>query len=416
MPAFSAKQGSDAGNGRFSRLSLVFVLATVMIDAMGIGLIMPVMPNLITEVQGGSLAQAAVWGGLLSTVFAVMQFLFSPILGSLSDAVGRRPVLLVSLFVMALDYLIMAVAGTMWLLLLGRVLGGITAATHSTAGAYIADISPPEKKAANFGLLGAAFGAGFVLGPLMGGLLGELGTRAPFYAAAVLVLLNFALGWFVMGETVKKENRRPFEWRRANPFGAFRAVGRIPGIKALLWVYFLYSVAIYVYPAIWSYFTLERFGWQPQVIGLSLAVYGISMGLVQGWLLRYTVVWFGERRTVIWGQIFDFIAFGILAFISNGVLAMMLIPVSALGALVQPALQGMMSKTVEDNQQGELQGVLTAVNALAMILSPLMMTAVFARFTAEGAPVYLPGAPFLLALLLMAIGCAVFLRSKSSVA
>jgi len=397
------------------RLSLVFVLATVMIDAMGIGLIMPVMPNLITGVQGGSLAQAAVWGGVLSTVFAVMQFLFSPILGSLSDAVGRRPVLLVSLFVMALDYLIMAVAGTMWLLLLGRILGGITAATHSTAGAYIADISPPEKKAANFGLLGAAFGAGFVLGPLMGGLLGELGARAPFYAASLLVLANFALGWFVMGETVREENRRKFDWHRANPFGAFRAVGCIPGIKSLLWVYFLYSVAIYVYPAIWSYFTLERFGWQPQVIGLSLAVYGISMALVQGWLLRYTVVWFGERRTVIWGQLFDFIAFGILAFISNGVLAMMLIPVSALGAVVQPALQGMMAQAVKDNQQGELQGVLTAVNALAMILSPLMMTAVFARFTGEGSGFYLPGAPFLLALLLMAIGCAVFLRSKSSV-
>ncbi|UWQ34944.1 TCR/Tet family MFS transporter [Leisingera sp. M527] len=387
-----------------------------MIDAMGIGLIMPVMPGLITGVQGGSLAQAAVWGGVLSTVFAVMQFLFSPVLGSLSDAVGRRPVLLVSLFVMALDYLIMALAGTMWLLLLGRILGGITAATHSTAGAYIADISPPEKKAANFGMLGAAFGAGFVLGPLMGGLLGELGTRAPFYAAAVLVLVNFAFGWFVMGETVQDKNRRSFDWRRANPFGAFRAVGRIPGIKPLLWVYFLYSVAIYVYPAIWAYFTLERFGWQPQVIGLSLAVYGISMALVQGWLLRYTVIWFGERRTVIWGQLFDFIAFGILAFISSGTLALLLIPVSALGAVVQPALQGMMAQAVEDNQQGELQGVVTAVNALAMILSPLMMTAVFARFTGEGAGLYLPGAPFLLALLMMAIGCVVFLRSKTSVA
>ncbi|QAX31781.1 TCR/Tet family MFS transporter [Leisingera sp. NJS204] len=387
-----------------------------MIDAMGIGLIMPVMPGLITGVQGGSLAQAAVWGGVLSTVFAVMQFLFSPVLGSLSDAVGRRPVLLVSLFVMALDYLIMALAGTMWLLLLGRILGGITAATHSTAGAYIADISPPEKKAANFGLLGAAFGAGFVLGPLMGGLLGELGTRAPFYAAAVLVLANFTIGWFVMGETVQDKNRRPFDWRRANPFGAFRAVGRIPGIKPLLWVYFLYSVAIYVYPAIWAYFTLERFGWQPQVIGLSLAVYGISMALVQGWLLRYTVIWFGERRTVIWGQLFEFIALGILAFISSGPLALLLIPVSALGAVVQPALQGMMAQAVEDNQQGELQGVVTAVNALAMILSPLMMTAVFARFTGEGAGLYLPGAPFLLALLMMAIGCAVFLRSKTSVA
>lgn len=345
---------------------------------------------MVTEVQGGLLAQAAVWGGVLNTVFAVMQFQFSPILvqfspilGSLWDAVGRRPALLVSLFVMALDYLIMAVGGNMWLLLLGRSLGGITAATHSTAGAYTADVSPPEKKAADFGLPGAAFGAGFVLGPLMGGLLGELGTRAPIYAAALLVLANFTLGWFVMGETVRDENRLPFVRRRADPFGAFRAAGRIPGIKALLRVYFLNSVAIYVYPAIWSYFTLERFGWKLQVISLSLAVYGVSMALVQGWLLRYTVIWAGERQTVIWGQVFDFIAFGIPAFISNSTLAMLLIPVSALGAVVQPAVQGMMAQAVEDNQQGELQGVLTAVNALAILL--------------------------------MAIGCAVVLRCKPSV-
>jgi DHA1 family tetracycline resistance protein-like MFS transporter len=401
------------------QLSLVFVLLTVTIDAMGIGLIMPVMPGLITEVQGGSLAQAAVWGGILSTVFAVMQLLFSPILGSLSDALGRRPVLLVSLFVMALDYLVMGVwgGGAPWGCWVGGGGGGgITAATHSTAGAYIADISPPEKKAANFGLIGAAFGVGFVLGPLIGGLLGELGTRAPFYAAALLAAANFVLGWFVLGETVTDKTRRAFDWKRANPFGAFRAIGRIQGVTPLLWVYFLYAVAIYVYPAIWAYFALERFGWQPQMIGVSLAIYGVSMALVQGWLLRYVVNWLGERRTVLWGQMFDFLAFGILAFVSNGTLAMLLIPISALGAVVQPALQGMMSRAAADDQQGELQGVMTAVNALAMILSPLMMTAVFARFTAEGSALYLPGAPFLLALVLMLIGCVVLLRSRSSVA
>ena len=393
------------------RLPLVFVLTTVMIDAMGIGLIMPIMPSLIVEVQGGSLADAAIWGGILSTAFAVMQFLFSPVLGSLSDAIGRRPVLLVSLFVMALDYLVMALAGSLWLLLLGRIVGGITAATHSTAGAYIADISKPHEKAANFGLLGAAFGAGFVLGPLMGGLLGEMGTRAPFYAAAGLAALNFALGWFVMRETVTDDTRRAFDWRRANPFGAFRAMARIPGIAPLLWVYFLYSVAIYVYPAIWSYFSAERFGWQPQVIGLSLGIYGICMALVQGWLLRHSVRWVGERGTVLWGQMFDFIAFGVLAFIVNGTLALALIPISALGALVQPALQGIMSRAVADNQQGELQGVMTAVHALSMIISPLMMSATFAHFTRDGAAIYLPGAPFLVALVLMIIGCLVFIRS-----
>jgi DHA1 family tetracycline resistance protein-like MFS transporter len=397
------------------RLPLFFVLTTVMIDAMGIGLIMPIMPNLLLEVQGGSLADAAIWGGILSTAFAVMQFLFSPVLGSLSDALGRRPVLLVSLFVMTLDYLVMALAGSLWLLLVGRLIGGITAATHATAGAYIADISKPTDKAANFGLLGAAFGAGFVLGPLMGGLLGELGTRAPFYAAAILAGLNFVFGWFVMRETVTDETRRAFDWRRANPLGAFRAMARIPGISGLLWVYFLYSVAIYVYPAIWSYFTAEQFGWQPQMIGISLAVYGISMALVQGGLLRYMVRWVGERRTVIWGQGFDFVAFGILAFISSGNLALALIPIAALGAVVQPALQGLMSRAVANNQQGELQGVMTAVHALSMVISPLMMTATFAVFSDKETAYYLPGAPFLLALVLMVIGAVVFLRSRSSV-
>ncbi|CUH89548.1 Tetracycline resistance protein, class C [Phaeobacter sp. CECT 5382] len=397
------------------RLPLIFVLTTVMIDAMGIGLIMPIMPNLLVEVQGGSLADAAIWGGILSTAFAVMQFLFSPVLGSLSDAYGRRPVLLISLFIMALDYLVMALAGSLWLLLIGRLVGGITAATHATAGAYIADISKPAEKAANFGLLGAAFGAGFVLGPLIGGLLGEMGTRAPFYAAAVLAGLNFALGWFVMRETVTDDTRRAFDWRRANPFGAFRAMASIPGIKGLLWVYFLYSVAIYVYPAIWSYFTAEQFGWQPQMIGVSLAIYGISMALVQGWLLRHVVRWVGERRTVIWGQVFDFVAFGILAVITSGNLALALIPISALGALVQPALQGLMSRAVADNQQGELQGVMTAVHALSMVVSPLMMTAAFAQFSDRDTAYYLPGAPFLLALVLMIIGCLVFLRTRPSV-
>lgn len=397
------------------RLPLIFVLATVMIDAMGIGLIMPIMPNLLLEVQGGSLADAAIWGGILSTAFAVMQFLFSPVLGSLSDALGRRPVLLISLLVMTLDYLVMALAGSLWLLLVGRIVGGITAATHATAGAYIADISKPAEKAANFGLLGAAFGAGFVLGPLLGGVLGELGTRAPFYAAAILAGLNFTLGWFVMRETVTDETRRAFDWRRANPLGAFRAMARIPGITGLLWVYFLYSVAIYVYPAIWAYFTAEQFGWQPRMIGISLAVYGICMAVVQGGLLRYLVRWIGERRTVLWGQIFDFGAFGILAVISSGSLALLLIPISALGAVVQPALQGLMSRAVADNQQGELQGVMTAVHALAMVISPLMMTTTFALFSDPETAYYLPGAPFVLALILMGIGALVFLRSRSSV-
>ncbi|WP_424832756.1 TCR/Tet family MFS transporter [Ruegeria sp.] len=392
------------------RLPFLFVLGTVMIDAMGIGLVLPIMPQLIVEVQGGTLASAAIWGGILSTAFATMQFLFGPVLGNLSDAYGRRRVLLVSLFVMALDYVVMAVAGSIWLLLAGRIIGGITAATHSTAAAFMADVSKPQEKAANFGLLGAAFGLGFVLGPLMGGVLGEFGTRAPFWAAAGLSAISFLLGLLVMPESVTDKNRRAFQWKRANPVGALTAIAALPGIQPLLWVYFLYSVSIYVYPAIWSYFTLERFGWSPQMIGLSLGVYGLGMAAVQGGLIRPATRYLGERVTVIWGMGFEIVSFALLAFLTNGIIALMLIPITALGAVVTPALQAMMSRATPDSQQGELQGVLTALHALSMIISPLLMTSVFAEFSRAGAMFYLPGAPFLLALVLMLIGLALFLR------
>ncbi len=218
-------------SARKMRLPVVFILLTLMLDSMGIGLIIPVMPDLIREVTGGSLANAALWGGVMSTVFAVMQFLFGPVIGNLSDRYGRRPVLLISLAVMAADYVVMAVAGSIWLLLAGRVVGGITAATQSTASAYMADIAEPEKRAQYFGLIGAAFGIGFVIGPLVGGVLGEYGTRAPFWAAAALAAANGLLGFFVLRETVTDEIRRPFDWRRANPLGAFRALGQLPGIR-----------------------------------------------------------------------------------------------------------------------------------------------------------------------------------------
>ncbi|WP_425044597.1 TCR/Tet family MFS transporter [Primorskyibacter sp. S87] len=393
------------------KLPVVFILITVMLDAMGIGLIMPIMPSLIREVQGGDLANAALWGGVLSTVFAVMQFLFSPVLGNLSDYLGRRPVMLVSLAVMALDYLVMAIAGSIWLLLLGRVVGGITAATHTTATAYMADISEPSKKAANFGLVGAAFGVGFVLGPILGGVLGGFGTRAPFYAAAILSGANFLLGLFVMRETVTDVIRRPFYWRRANPLGAFRAVSSLPGVRELLWVYFLYSVALYVYPAIWSYFTEARFGWSPQVIGLSLALFGLTMALVQGVLIRIVLHRFGEARTVLLGLGADFLAFGMLTVVTSGAVALLLTPVAALGAVVAPAIQAMMSRAVPDNQQGELLGVVNSVHALSMIVSPLMMASVFSAFAGADARFYLPGAPFALSMLLLLLAAAIFIHS-----
>lgn len=394
------------------RLPVLFILITVMLDAMGIGLIMPIMPDLIREVQGASLAQAALWGGVLSAAFAVMQFLFGPIIGSLSDAYGRRPVLLVSLFFMAADYLVMAVAGSIWLLLAARLVGGITAATHATASAYMADISGPAEKSANFGLIGAGFGVGFVLGPLVGGLLGEFGTRAPFYAAAALAALNFVFGAVILRETVSARIRRPFAWRRANPLGALRQVSALPGLGLLLAAYFVYSVALYVYPAVWSYFTQARFGWSPGTIGLSLGIYGISAALVQAVLIRVLIARAGERRTVIYGLIFDVVACLALAIVTSGTVALILTPMAALGAVVTPALQGVMSRRTGDDAQGELQGVLASIHALAVIVSPLMMTGVFAAFTGAGAPVVFPGAPFVLAAVLLGLALMLFWRAR----
>lgn len=391
------------------RWPILFVLITVTLDAMGIGLILPVMPDLIREVDGGDLARAAIWGGVLSTVYAVMQFLCGPTIGSLSDRFGRRPVLLVALVVMALDYLVMALAGTIWLLLAGRVVAGITAATQSTASAFMADLSKPEEKAANFGLIGAAFGIGFVIGPLLGGVLGEFGTRAPFYAAAALAALNFAFGFIILPETVTDRIRRPFSWRRANPLGAFRAVGRLPGVGRLLVMFFLYQVAFFVYPSVWAYFTRARFGWDPAMVGVSLASFGIAIAIVQGGLIRIVLRHLGERMTVAYGLVFNFCAFLCIALVESGTLALILTPLTALGAVVTPALQGMMSRAAPDDAQGELQGVISSTAAVSMIVSPLVMTQIFAAFTAPGGGVFFPGAPFLVSMTLMAVSGAVFL-------
>jgi len=394
------------------RLPVVFILVSVMIDAMGVGLIIPVMPDLIREITGGDLANAALWGGVLTTVFAVMQFLFGPVMGNLSDRFGRRPVLLITLFVMAADYVVMALAGSIWLLFLGRVVGGITAATQSTANAYMADISDPDKKAQNFGLVGAAFGVGFVIGPLLGGVLGEWGTRAPFWAAAVLAGANAVLGYFVLTETVTDAIRRPFDWRRANPFGAFKSLRALPGIGRLFAVFFLYQVAFFVYPAVWAYFGHARFGWNAGMIGLSLGLFGIMMAIVQGGVIRIILRKLGERGTVIYGLVFDVFAFGALAFVTSGTVALILTPLTALGAVISPAIQGMMSKAVGDKRQGELQGALTSVGAIAMIVSPLLMTYTFAEFTREDASVYFPGAPFLVALALIVLALCGFLLPR----
>ena len=393
------------------RLAVTFILISVMLDSMGIGLILPVMPDLIQEVEGQGIGEAAVWGGILATIFAAMQFIFGPTVGSLSDRYGRRPVLIISLVIMAFDYVLMALAHTIWLLIIGRIIGGITAATQSTSAAYMADISKPEEKAANFGLIGAAFGVGFVIGPIFGGLLAEYGTRAPFWAAAFLAAANAVFGYYVLPETVTDRIRRPFEWRRANPLGAFKNIGQLPGLKKLMLITFVYTIAFFVYPGVWAYFGAERFDWGPGMIGLSLGIFGIGIAIVQGLLIRPILRLIGERNAVILGLSIDVVAFVALAFVTNGWVALALTPLTALGSIAGPALQGIMSRTASDSQQGELQGTVTSINAVATIVAPLAVTQTFWYFTAGDGPAYLPGAPFLLSAILT-IGCIfVFIRT-----
>lgn len=391
--------------------AFAFILVTLVLDAMGIGLILPVMPDLIAEVIGGTMGTAALWGGILATTFAVMQFLFGPILGSLSDRYGRRPVLLISLLVMTVDFLIMALAGSMWLLFLTRVAGGMAAATQSTAAAFIGDISKPEEKSANFGMIGAAFGLGFVLGPVIGGLLGEYGTRAPFYAAAALGAVNLVFGYFVLPETVTDRIRRPFSLRRANPLGAFKALGQLEDVHRFILLIFFYEFAFIVYPATWAYFTKEVYGWSPGMVGASLALFGIGVAIVQGGLIRIALKHLGERGTITFGIIFNFIAFVLLTQITNGWVALAFIPLTALGAVVTPALQGMMSKRAGDDQQGELQGVIASARSMAMIFSPMVMTQLFWAFTRQDGP-HFPSAAFVLCAALMVLCLLVFWGRK----
>lgn len=395
-------------------LSVGFILVTVFLDSMGIGLIMPVLPLLISEVQSVDFADAALFGGLLGTIYAAMQFLFGPVLGNLSDQYGRRVVLLGSLALMAADYLFLAAAWSFSMLLLGRTIGGVAAATHATANAYMADISKPEDKAANFGLIGAAFGLGFVFGPVIGGLLESWGSRAPFYAAAVLAAANFLFGFFVLPETVTDAIRRPFEFKRANPFAAFYHIGNLPRLGRLLLIVLISSIAFGVYPAVWAFFGMERFGWSPQMVGVSLGFFGIFMAFSQAFLIRPMIKRFGEARTVLIGFSLDVLAFAFLGVVTNGWLALAITPIVAAGSIAGPAIQGLMSRATPDNQQGELQGALTAINAIAMIVAPVTMTQIFGFFSQkEEGLIYLPGAPFVLSSILALICIAVFAGQPS---
>jgi DHA1 family tetracycline resistance protein-like MFS transporter len=394
-----------------SRLALVFILVTVAIDSIGIGIIFPVMPALLTEVTHTDLASSALWGGVLATAFSAMQFLFGPLVGNLSDRYGRRPVMLVALATMALDYAVMALATSVWLLLAGRIVAGIAAATYATASAYVADVSAPETRARNFGLVGAAFGLGFVLGPLLGGAASLLGTRAPFWAAAAIAAANLVVGLAALPESLPAGRRRPFGWRRASPLASFRAIGRLPGLRRYLAITFLFSVAFAAYPSVWSFFGTERFGWDGWWNGISLALFGVAMAATQTLLVGPAIRRWGETRTAVYGMSVDVVAFGFYGFVTSGFWALVFTPVSALAGVAGPALQALSANATPDDQQGELQGVIAAVGAVAMALAPMLMTGTFWAFTAPGAAVYAPGAPFLLSAVLM-VACVLVLVGR----
>lgn len=405
--------GRRVGRGRGNiRAARIFILMTVLIDATGMGIIFPVMPNLLEALTHQGLSGAAVWGGIIATSYAVMQFLFGPIVGNLSDAYGRRPIMLAALAVMAADYVLLAVAPTVYWIVVGRIIGGIMAATHATATAYMADISDPKDKGRNFGLIGAAFGVGFVLGPVLGSLTSTIDLRAPFWVAAVLAAGNGIFGWFVLPETVTRANRRPFVWRRANPLASFAAIGQLRGIGPVLFAFALFNVAAYTYPAIWSFFGKARFDWSPVMIGLSLALFGLSMAVVQGGLVGPAIRRFGVWRTAIVGFALEIIAFGFYGVVENPHLALIFTPLAAVAGIGAPALQQIMSNAAPSDRQGELQGVLSSVAAISVAVSPLLMTWVFSAFTASGGRYYLPGAPFLVAAAMMAVAVAILAVSS----
>lgn len=378
-----------------------FIFITLLIDVIGFGIIAPVLPGLIASLKNTDISTAAKYGSYLTAVYAVTQFLFSPVLGNLSDKYGRRPVLLFSLFGFGIDYIFLALAPSYGWLFFGRIIAGITGSSFTTAAAYIADISTAETRAKNFGMIGAAFGLGFIIGPVLGGLISHFGDRMPFYAAAALALINWAYGYFVLPESLSKENRRQFDWKKANPVSSLLKLKKFPSIGGLILSMFFVYIAAHAVMSNWSYFTIHRFNWDNKTVGISLGVVGVLVGTVQAGLTRVINPKIGNEKSVYSGL--GLYAIGMLLFgLANQswMMFVFLVPY-CLGGIAQPAIQAIMSGKVPPNEQGELQGTLTSVMSLSSIIGPLVMNNLFFYFTHNDAPAYLPGAPFFLGALLM---------------
>ncbi len=377
--------------------TLVFIYFTVILDVLALGIIIPVLPKIVEEFAGGNTAQAATYYGIFGTVWALMQFIFSPLLGALSDRFGRRPVILISCLGLGLDYVLMAMAPSLSWLFVGRMISGITAASFSTVGAYIADITPPEKRAASFGMVGAMWGFGFVFGPALGGLLGSVNPRLPFWVSAGMALLNAFYGLFVLPESLAKENRQAFSWKRANPIGALKLLQSHSELMGLAGVNFLYQLAHQVYPSVFVLYVGYRYGWDTRTVGLTLAIVGVCGAVVQGVLVQPIVARFRERRTLLVGLLFGSISFVIYGWAPTGSAFWLGIPFGALMGLFGPAAQGLMTQRVLPSEQGQLQGANSSIMGITGLIGPGLFTQIFALCIGSQKDLQLPGAPFLLA-------------------
>lgn len=392
--------------------ALRFVLVTLFLNSMSFGIIIPVMPRLVMQLAGVGIADATAIGGMIAVTFALFQFVCAPIVGNLSDRFGRRPVLMLSLFGFAIDFLILALAPTLFWLFVARALTGIFGAINGPAQSVVADITAPEDRSRRYGLIGAAFGIGFVLGPALGGLLGELGLRMPFYAATALAFANFVYGLVALPETLAPDQRRRFNWRLANPVGALLIVRRLPGIGGVAVVYLLWQVSSLIYPMLWSYYAADRYGWSPGIVGASLALVGLAMAGTQIFTAKRIIGALGDRRAALMGLTSGAAIMLGLGWTDSGIVALLLIIPIGLQSLVHPCLTAMMTRRASASNQGEVQGFASAVMALGSIAAPLLYNPLHARFAGPNPPFALDGIAFFVAAALALCALAILIRLR----